>query len=317
MTSARRDSFEIRVPASTANLGAGFDCLGLALNLHLAVRATVLSQAGAQTRVAIHGVSGSSLILLTPGKNLILRAMRHTAERERFRLPPVRLAIQNEIPVGAGLGSSAAAITAGIALAFALGGKKISEHAALRYGAEIEHHADNIGAAYLGGFVLTLVRSDGSVAAIRMRWPQDIRAVVVTPALPLDTTRSRAVLPKSVERADAIHNVQRAALLVAAIQERRYDLVWDAMQDRLHHPYRQGLIPGLADILAMPRMPGLLGIALSGAGPSVVALATGKFSDIGKAIAERFRRNQVNVEIRLLAVAERGLKLKRKPFLRA
>lgn len=116
-----------------------------------------------------------------------------------------------------------------------------------------------------------------------------------------------------MERADAIHNVQRAALLVAAIQERRYDLAWDAVQDRLHHPYHQGLIPGLADILAMPRMPGLLGIALSGAGPSVIALATGKFSDIGKAIAERFRRNQVNVEIRLLAVAEGGLKLKRKP----
>ncbi len=313
MTSARRDSFEVRVPASTANLGAGFDCLGLALNLHLTVRATVLSQPGAQTQVAIHGVSASSLIPLTPDKNLILRAMRHTAERERFRLPPVQLAIHNEIPVGAGLGSSAAAITAGIALGFALGGKKNSQNAALRYGAEIEHHADNIGAAYLGGFVLTLVRLDGSVVAIRMSWPRHVRAVVVTPALPLDTIRSRAVLPKRVERSDAIHNLQRAALLVAAVQERRYDLIWDAMQDRLHQPYRQSLMPGLADILAMPRMPGLLGIALSGAGASVVALATGKFNDIGKAIAERFRRNKLKAEIRLLAVAEAGLKLKRKP----
>ena len=113
-----------------------------------------------------------------------------------------------------------------------------------------------------------------------------------------------------MERADAIHNVQRAALLVAAIQERRYDIAWDA---RVRSCSSKRANRRAADILAMPRMPGLLGIALSGAGPSVIALATGKFSDIGKAIAERFRRNQVNVEIGLLAVGEGGLKLKRKP----
>jgi homoserine kinase len=313
MTSARRNSFEVRVPASTANLGAGFDCLGLALNLHLTVRATVLSEPGAQTQVRIRGVSGSSRIPLMPEENLILRAMRHTAERERLRLPAVRLAVQNEIPVGSGLGSSAAAVVAGIALGFALCGKKILENAALRYGAEIEQHADNIGAAYLGGFVLTLVRADGSVVAIRMRWPKDIRAVVVTPVQPLETARSRAVLPKTVERADAVHNLQRAALLVAALKERRYDLIWDAMQDRLHQPYRLSLIPGLDDILTMPRMPGLLGIALSGAGPSVVALATEKFDEIGKAIAERFRRNKLTAKIRSLAIAEEGVKRLRSP----
>jgi homoserine kinase len=313
MTSARRNSFEVRVPASTANLGAGFDCLGLALDLHLTVRATVLSQPGARTQVRIRGVSGSSRLPSTPERNLILRAMRHTAERERLRLPPVRLAVQNEIPVAGGLGSSAAAIVAGIALGFAVCGKKISESAALRYGAEIEEHADNIGAAYLGGFVLTLVRSDGSVAAIRMRWPGDVRAVVVTPALLLETTKSRAVLPTTVKRTDAVHNLQRAALLVAALGERRYDLVWDAMQDRLHQPYRQKLIPGLRDILEMPRMPGLLGVALSGAGPSVVALATGGFDEIGKAIVEQFRRNKRAADIRCLTVAEDGFKMKEKP----
>jgi homoserine kinase len=312
MTSSRRNSFEVRVPASTANLGAGFDCLGLALDLHLTVRATVLSEPDAQTQVRIQGVSGSSRIPLMPEKNLIFRAMRHTAERKRMRLPAVHLVVQNEIPVGAGLGSSAAAIVAGIALGFAVCGKRILENAALSYGAEIEHHADNIGAAYLGGFVLTLVRTDGSVVAIRIGWPKDIRAVVVTPVQPLETARSRAVLPKTVDRADAVHNLQRATLLVAALQERRYDLVWDAMQDRLHQPYRQSLIPGLGDILTMPRMPGLLGIALSGAGPSVVALATEKFDEIGKAIAERFRRNKLKAEIRLLAVADDGFKIKGK-----
>ena len=308
MTS-RRNSFEVRVPASTANLGAGFDCLGLALDLHLTVRATVLSEPGARTQVRIRGVSGSSRIPLTPEKNLILRAMRHVAERERLRLPAVRLDVQNQIPVGSGLGSSAAAIVAGIVLGYAVCGGKILENVALCYGVEIEKHADNIGAAYLGGFVLTLVRSDGSVAAIRMCWPNDVRAVLVTPILPLETTKSRAVLPKTVERTDAVHNLQRAALLVAALEERRYDLVWDAMQDRLHQPYRQRLIPGLGDILAMPRMPGLLGVALSGAGPSVVALATERFDEIGEAIAQHFRRNKLNAEIRSLVVAKDGFTL--------
>ena len=311
MTSAGRDSFEVRVPASTANLGAGFDCLGLALDLHLTVRATVLSQPGARSQVRNRGISGSSQLPSAPEKNLILRAMRHTAERERLRLPAVRLAVHNDVPVAGGLGSSAAAIVAGIALGFAVCGEKILDNAALRYGAEIEQHADNIGAAYLGGFVLTLVRSDGSVSAVRMRWPKEIRAVVVTPDLALKTPTARAVLPKRVERTDAVHNLQRAALLVAALEERRYELVWDAMQDRLHQPYRERLIPGLGDILAMPRMPGLLGIALSGAGPSVVALATERFEEIGKAIAEHFRRNKLSAEIRSLAIAEDGFKMKK------
>jgi homoserine kinase len=145
-----------------------------------------------------------------------------------------------------------------------------------------------------------------------MRWPKEVRAVVVTPVLPLETSKSRAVLPKTVERVDAVHNLQRAALLVAALGERRYDLIWDAMQDRLHQPYRQRLIPGLVNILAMPRMPGLLGVALSGAGPSVVALATGQFDEIGNAIAEQFRRNKLAAEIRCLTVAEDGFKMKEK-----
>jgi homoserine kinase len=307
MSVPRQNSFEVRVPASTANLGAGFDCLGLAVELYLSVRATVLSGPGARALARSRGVGSSASLPSSPDENLIFRTMRHTAEREGFPLPAVRLAVQNEIPVAGGLGSSAAATVAGIALSFAVSGRPMPKETALRYAAEIEGHADNVGAALLGGFVVTFTRKDGSVVAVKKRWPKMVRLIIVTPDLKLETKKSRAVLPPSVQRADAVHNLQRSALFVAALEERRFDLLWDAMDDRLHQTDRQSLIPGLAGILAMPRMPGLLGVALSGAGPSVVGLATERFDEIGKAIARHFERNGLDSKIRIMEAAQDGL----------
>jgi homoserine kinase len=307
MSAPRQNVYEVRVPASTANLGAGFDCLGLALELYLGVRATVLSGPGARSRARSRGVRGTSLLPKSPDQNLILRAMRLTAEREGFALPIVRLAVQNEIPVAGGVGSSAAATVAGVALGFAVSGRPVPKGSVLRYATEMEGHADNVGAALLGGFVVTFTRDDGTVVAVRKRWPKMIRLIVVTPSSTLETKKSRAVLPQTVSRADAVHNLQRTALFVAAIEERRFELLWDAMEDRLHQAARQSLIPGLGDVLKMPRMAGLLGVALSGAGPSVIALATDRFDEIGKAIAARFERNGVSSSIRVLEAAQEGL----------
>lgn len=309
MPHSQQSVFEVRVPASSANLGAGFDCLGLALKLYLTVRAKVLTQPGARSLVRSGGVQGSSILPGAPDQNLILRAMRNVAERESFDLPPVRLDVKNQIPIAAGLGSSAAAIAAGVALSFALSGRKLALNTALRYAAEMEGHADNVAAAILGGLVVTLIRADGSVAAIRKLWPNDLRVIAITPVLTLETTASRSALPKTVPHGDAVHNLQRTALLVAALEQRRYDLLWDAMQDRLHQPYRQALIPGLADALAMPRAPGLVAVALSGSGPTVIAIATSRFQEIGKAIADIFTMNGLASTIRKLSVAQEGLVL--------
>jgi homoserine kinase len=307
MSPARQSSFEVRVPASTANLGAGFDCLGLALEMYLSVRASLLAGPSSPTLARSRGVRGTSQLPKDPEQNLIFRAMRLTAEREGFLLPRVRIAVQNEIPVAGGLGSSAAATVAGIALGFAVTGRPIAKDAALRYATEMEGHPDNVAAALLGGLVVTLTRSDGTVVAVRKRWPKVIRLIVVTPNVTLETKKSRAVLAQSVSRADAVHNLQRAALFVAALEDRRYELLWDAMQDRLHQTARQALIPGLADALALPRMPGLLGVALSGAGPSVIALATERFDEIGKAVARCFERHDLSPTVRNLEAAQEGI----------
>jgi len=307
MSPSRQSSFEVRVPASTANLGAGFDCLGLALEMYLSVRASLLAGTTSRTVARSRGVRGTSELPSSPDENLIFRAMRHTAEREGFQLPRVRLAVQNEIPVAGGLGSSAAATVAGVALGFSVTGRPIPKDAVLRYAAEMEGHPDNVAAALLGGLVVTLTRSDGNVIAIRKRWPKVIRLIVVTPNLKLETKKSRAVLPQSVSRADAVHNLQRSTLFIAALEDRRYDLLWDAMQDRLHQTARQALVPGLSEILALPRAPGLLGVALSGAGPSVVALATERFEEIGKTIARCFERHDLAPTIRNLEAAQEGI----------
>jgi homoserine kinase len=302
---AREFSIDVRVPASTANLGAGFDCLGLALEMYLNVRATVVSQPGARAVARSRGV-GASALPSAPEENLIFRAMQHAAQREGSGLPPVRLAVQNDIPMASGLGSSAAAIVAGVVLAFALAGCRVANDRALQYAVEVEGHTDNVAASLLGGLVVTAARADGTVTGVRKRWPKMIRIIAVTPQFTLGTKDSRAALPRTVPLSDAVHNVQRAALLVAALEERRYDLLWDALQDRLHQSYRQALIPGLEDVLAIPRMPGLLGIALSGAGPSVVALATDRFDAIGGEISSRFVRHGLAASFQTLEAAQEG-----------
>ncbi|MGA8223997.1 MAG: homoserine kinase [Candidatus Acidiferrales bacterium] len=310
MNKPRQSTFEVRVPASTANLGAGFDCFGLALQLYLAVRATVLSGSGNRSQVRSRGAKGSSLLARVPEENLIFRAMKYAAEGESFSLPPVRLAVHNAIPVAAGLGSSAAAVVAGVALAFAVAGRTPSTASGLRYATELEGHADNAAAAFLGGLVVTAARADGTVLVVRKAWPKEIRIVAVTPDLALETKKARAVLPSRVSREDAVYNLQRSALLIAALEEKRFDLLWDAMHDRLHQSCRGPLIPGLAGILQMPRAPGLLGIALSGSGPSVIALATDHFDEIGESIAGQFERHRLAVTIRCLDVSPDGHTLK-------
>lgn len=304
-----RQTFEVRVPASTANLGAGFDCFGLALQLYLNVRATVRPGEGARTIARSRGISGSANLPTAPEENLILRAMQHAAERENLQLPPVRLDVQNEIPIAGGLGSSAAAIVAGVSLAFAVCGKKPPQLTVLRLAADLEKHADNVSAALLGGLVVSFVGADHKVVAVRKKWPREIHVIALTPKMSLETSASRAALPKNVEHADAVHNLQRSALFLAALDAKRYDLLWDAMHDRLHQSYREALIPGLASVLQIPRMPGLLGVALSGAGPSVIALATDHFKEIGKAMASCFAGRGASPTVRTLAVAQEGVQM--------
>lgn len=301
-------SFAVRVPGSTSNLGPGFDCFGLALRLYLTVRAKAAPGAAEPCRVTTTGAKENET-LPRNAVNLIYRAMAFAARRDGASLPPVDLVAHNEIPLASGLGSSAAAIVAGIKLGGLITGKEISDQTIQNYATEFEGHPDNVTASLHGGFLASCVSNDGAVVSTKFVWPAQIRVVVVSPHSQLPTHVARAALPRTITRHDAVYNLQRSSLFTAAIAQRRYDLLWEAMRDRLHQPYRESLVPGLAEALALPRMKGLVGIALSGAGPSIVALVDDNEQEIGAHIASCFQAHGIESTIRVMDVDNEGCRV--------
>jgi len=299
---------EVRVPASTSNLGPGFDCFGLALKLYLTVRALAVPNASEACTVTTTGARENEA-LPRNAANLIYRAMTFAARREGVTLPPVELKVHNEIPLASGLGSSAAAIVAGIKLCSSLTGHDMADQTVQNYAVEFEGHPDNATASLYGGFTIACLTGDRTVISAKFDWPSHIRAVVVSPHSQLPTHVARAALARTVMRGSAVHNLQRTALFTAAIAQRRYELLWEAMKDQLHQPQRESLVPGLAEALALPRMPGLLGVALSGAGPSIFALATDHTDEIGARIASCFSAHKIESTVRTLDVDNDGCRV--------
>ena len=308
MTKSASKSAEIRIPGSTSNIGPGFDCFGLALELYLTVRASTATDASEPCRVTTTGAKENEA-LPRNAANLIYRAMSFAARREALSLPPIELEVHNEIPLASGLGSSAAAIVAGIKACSLLTGHELTDQTILNYATEFEGHPDNVAASVCGGFVVNCLRDDRTVVSAKFDWPSHIRVVVVSPHSQLPTHVARAALARTVSRAHAVHNLQRTALFTAAIAGERYELLWDAMQDQLHQPQRESLVPGLKDALALPRMPGLLGVALSGAGPSILALVTDHDEEIGARIASCFESHKIESTTRTLKVDNQGIRL--------
>jgi homoserine kinase len=299
------DSYKVRLPASTSNLGPGFDCFGLALKLNLTIAAKAKPKSKEECKVKTTGAKENQA-LPHNATNLIYRAMSYVAKAEGFELPRVELSVHNEIPLASGLGSSAAAIVGGIKLAGLVGQRELSDQTIQNYATKFEGHPDNVAASLLGGFVASCVKESGEVVSARFEWPSTVRVVVVSPLAQLPTHVARAALPKSVTRADAVYNLQRASLFTAAVAQGRFELFWDAMHDRLHQPKRKSLVPGLAEVLALPREPGLLGLALSGAGPSVLALVDDRDVAIGRNIAKCFSKHSIRSKVRVLEVDSAG-----------
>lgn len=302
------NSFEVCLPASTSNLGPGFDCFGLALKLYLTVRCSVPPKAKEPCRVRTTGAK-ENRALPRNASNLIYRAMGFAARRENIDLPPVDMIVHNEIPLASGLGSSAAAIVAGIKLCGLITGRVLNDQTIRNYATEFEGHPDNVTATLCGGFVASCVDSDGTVVTTKFDWPERVRVVVVSPRSQLPTHVARAALPRSISRGDAVHNLQRSALFIAALAQQRYDLLWEAMRDRLHQPRRESLVPGLAEALGLPQMPGLLGVALSGAGPSIVALVDANEKQIGNKVSACFRKREIPSTVRVLDVDNEGCRV--------
>ena len=286
---------EIIVPASTSNLGASFDTCGLALSLYLKLE--VEPQPSGFTIIPTG--EGAEKVPLDES-NIMLRAALYAAEARRQKLPGAIIRVHNEIPLARGLGSSSSAIIAGLSIYEALSGDRLSESDFFDYALPFEGHGDNLAPSTLGGLVVAVVKERvdyagnerRSLLTVKRAWPDEIKLVICIPDYEMETAKMRAVLPKMITRADAIYNLQRAALLQAALAEKRFDLVNEALRDRLHQPYRAPLAAGIADTLKLndetDKHPGLLGVAISGAGSTMIAFVLENGAAIANEMQARF-----------------------------
>lgn len=255
--------FTVRVPASSANLGPGFDALGLALGVYLTCRFR------RSDALEIHAAGRNAGQIPAGPENLIWQTALSVARDLRMQMPPIELHIHNEIPLAKGMGSSAAALTAGVVIADRLLDLNWKPPRILDEAARLEGHPDNVAPCTLGSIVASAIDSGGVTRAVRLDLPQRFGLAVVVPDFDLPTAKARAVLPSGYSREDAVFNVQRASLLIAALATGSTWAFPAALEDRFHQPYRAALVPGLEEILKL-RAPGLLGCALSGAGPSIL-----------------------------------------------
>lgn len=274
----------VRAPATSANLGPGFDCLGLALDLWNEIE-------------AMPGDSESP-------DNLILRAARAVFDQVGSPFPDFVLRSTNHVPLGRGLGSSATAIACGVLLANHCLGRPLSESALLDLAARLEGHADNVVPCLLGGIQVATTDAQGHIVHARIPLGMPLQAVVFVPEQHMLTINARAVLPQSVPMGDAAFNVARAALLVAALSAGRSDLLAEATRDRLHQPYRLSGFPPSATLFDAAMQGGALAVFTSGAGPSVLALV----ADEGQAtaVADAFAGLGLDGSTLRLPLSERG-----------
>jgi homoserine kinase len=293
-------SVHVRVPATSANLGPGFDALGLALALYNEVTA----QESATVTVSVQGEGAGRLP--TNQHNVVARGVQMAYEAAGRPFKGCALTCVNRVPAARGLGASAAAWVGGLVAGNALMGQPLSREALLALATRAEGHPDNVAAALLGGLTVSCVRADGRVTAIALPVPSIIHWVVLVPTVTSATAEARAVLPDSVPRSDAVFNVQRVALLLAGLQTGRTDVFEAALDDRLHQPYRLRLFPWMPAVVDAARRAGALGCVLSGAGPSLLAAVSHGAEPVARAMETALRAAGIEGQARAFAVDTEG-----------
>lgn len=280
----------VKVPATTANLGPGFDSLGMALSLFNTIDLEACT--GSDCKVDVVGEGANSLP--HDNTNLVVRSMKVLFERAGYNPPAWRLRMHNRIPLARGLGSSAAAIVGGLVTANAYAGNPFTSEQLLTMAVEIEGHPDNVSAALLGGLVIIVKDGDGYIYK-NFNVPRGLKAYAVIPGFQLATSVARSVLPKKIPMADVVFNIGRVALLATALRDGNWDLLAAGMQDKVHQPYRSDLIPGLTEAFVAAMKAGSYGAVTSGAGPTVIAFGPPDFP-IGQVICEVFKAHGITAE---------------------
>jgi aspartate kinase len=289
---------KVRVPATTANLGSGFDCLGMALSLYLDVEMERIDSG------FVFQAEGEGTDLLSSNRdNLIYRAASLVMEKAGLNpeMQSIKIVIKNEIPIERGLGSSASAIIGGILAASELYDLNLSREEILQMAFSLEGHLDNIVPALIGGFTISYKDHNSQIRWVKLDVPHDLLAVVGIPPFTLSTEEMRKVLPKQVSLQDAVDNLSKSALLVNALQQSKWELIPEAMQDRLHQPFRMPFIKGAKNIFSEVQKTGIAGVALSGSGPTIISLVKdGAEQEIMKIMRQTFRNAGITSQVKVL-----------------
>lgn len=297
----------VTIPATSANLGPGFDCLGLALALYNRITFTAVppTPSTPPLTITVSGVDAHKVA--TDESNLVYQCANLIFDKVGQRPSPLHIHQENNIPVGSGLGSSSTAVLGGMLAANELVGRPYTPAQILQFAAQKEGHPDNVAPAMYGSLVLG-VAHDAGLHIERFAVP-DLRVAVVLPDFHLLTSEARAALPAQVTHHDAIFNAARTPLVIRALQTADYDLLGIAMQDRLHQPCRIPLIPGMAQAFAAAQAAGARGVALSGAGPSLIAFAPDGHEAIAAAVTAVFTQHDLTSRTWVLAVDHHGTQI--------
>ncbi|MDI6605300.1 MAG: homoserine kinase [Thermoanaerobacteraceae bacterium] len=298
-----KSMMHVRVPASTANLGPGFDCLGIALNLYNDI---YMELSGKELTIEVAGEG--QLFIERNEENLVYKAAKKIFDRLNIKLSGLKIKTVNEIPLGSGLGSSAAAIIGGMVLANRICGNPLSSDDILDLASEMEGHADNVGPSLNGGF--NVATYDGvKTLYIKKRIDDDINFIAFYPNREVKTTRARGVLPERIDYKNAVFNVGRASLLTAAFMTGDYAKLRYATEDMLHQVYRKELIPELYFVIEAALMGGAYGAFLSGAGPTMMAVSSNDMLDnVIKSVEAVYRDRNIPLKIYRLKCDNIGAK---------
>lgn len=293
----------VKVPATTANIGPGFDCLGMAIDVYNTIEVEECDE-GLYIEVMGQGCRE----IPRDRTNLVYRSMQKVFDEVCYRPKGIRMTLINDIPVARGLGSSAACIVGGMVAANALSGFRLGLHELMKLAVQVDGHPDNVVPALVGGMTAACLEGD-EVLYVKMDPPPGIKLAVMIPDFELNTSKARRVLPDAIPFKDVVFNISRTAILVAALLTRKLDMLAVATQDRLHQPYRKALIPHWDDIFSYAGKWGAKGIFLSGSGPAVVAiLDEGNVAFIDK-MKEAVSAFQEKWEIRMVGFCTGGVEV--------
>ena len=300
----------VKVPASTANIGPGFDSLGLALPIYniVTIEETIMPGTGIEINIIDETNEQDIISIPTDENNIVYKAIDLLYNSIGQTPSELKITIRTNIPIARGLGSSASIIIGGLIAANELLGRPADEAALLAIATEIENHPDNITPALVGGFVVASIEEDGSVVYSKMNWPKDWNITVCIPDYELSTSIARSVLPQEVPMKDAIYNLKNTAMLVQAVNTHDEKLMKVALKDKLHQPYREKLVPGLKEIKeALRHEENVMGVVISGAGPAVLVISYGNnLNKIRETVSNVWDDMNVKSKILTLQVEENG-----------